>query len=113
MLHRGTITCLTNGTLVVKGGTIEGTEQNAISSEGTVIIGEEDGTIDATTPIIIGKVNAINSIGTLSIYDGIFKGETAAINGTIDAIEQNTRWVDTNEIIGATTYLVKYLEVIT
>ena len=113
VLHRGTITCLTNGTLVVKGGTIEGTEQNAISSEGTVIIGEEDGTIDATTPIIIGKVNAINSIGTLSIYDGIFKGETAAINGTIDAIEQNTRWVDTNEIIGATTYLVKYLEVIT
>ena len=110
VLDRGTITCLTNGTLVVKGGTIEGTKQNAISSEGTVIIGEEDGTIDATTPVIIGKVNAINSIGTLNIYDGIFKGETAAINGTISSIEQNSQWVDTTEIIGSTTYLVKYLE---
>ena len=73
-------------------------------------IGAKDGNINTSSPNIRGETSCIESLGTLNYYDGILKGITGVISGTISDQETNTQIVDTTEVIDGKTYLVEYLE---
>ena len=97
------------GTAIITGGTIIGVNQQAVSNESTLIVGTKDGNINAGTPVIIGNTYGIKNIKTFSFYDGIVKGKTGAIDGTITATEDNSTQVDTEETIDTVLYQVTYL----
>ena len=108
-MERGTIQVV-SGNLIVTGGTIVGTKQQAISNEGTVTIGTKDGSINNSTPILIGEVHGIRSTGTFNFYDGIIKGKTDAIYGNVDDQEANSQIVIGSETIDNATYVTAQLE---
>ena len=109
-MDRATVQCESAGTLKVTGGTIVGNNQHAISSAGTLTIGVKDGNIDATSPILMGKVNGVKTSGTFNFYDGIIKGQTAAINGTVSDQEDNSQITNGTETIDGSTYQTAVLE---
>ena len=76
---------------------------------GTMEIGEEDDTI-TKSPVIIGNTYGIKSSGKLRLYDGIIKGITGTISGTITKQQSNTTRIYGEEIIDGQTYNVEYLE---
>ena len=75
-------------------------------------MGEEDGSIDNTTPVIQGKTNGIESASsvTFNFYDGIVKGVTASISGTVSDTETGASRVDDTETIGSDTYHTTYYQ---
>ena len=109
-MERGTIQCLADGTLIITGGTIIGDKQQAISNEGNLTIGTKDGNINSQTPILIGAINGIRTSGTFNFYDGIIKGKTDAIDGTITEQETNSQVVNGTETISGSTYNTAHLE---
>lgn len=109
-LPRSTVQNLANGTITITGGTIIGQVQNAISNAGTLTIGIKDGDINTTTPIIQGETYCLRNSKTLKIYDGILKGRTSIISGTITEIETNSQWANGTETINEKTYMTQYLE---
>ena len=108
-MERGTVHNV-SGTLIVTGGTIIATKQQAISNEDILIMGVSDGSLDITTPVLQGDVYGIKSTGTFSFYDGIIKGRTDAIVGTINNQEANTEVANGTETISGKTYKTAYLE---
>ena len=108
-IERATVQNLANGTMTITGGTIVGTNQQAVSNSGNLTIGTKDGSIDTTTPIFRGKTYGIKSEGTLNFYDGIAKGITGAISGTINDKETNSQIQNGSEVIGTDTYITGYL----
>ena len=104
----------TNGNLgyvTIKGGTIVGNVQQAISNAGTLKVGiNGDGNINISDPVIMGETYGIVNTGTFKFYDGIIKGITDAISGSITEQELNSQIVDDTEIIDGKTYKVEYLE---
>jgi len=109
-VDRGTVQNLTGGTLVITGGTIVAEVQQAISNEGTMIVGTSDGSISNSSPCFIGETYGIYNAGSFEYYDGVAKGITDAIYGTINVQESNTQVVDTTEVIDGKTYQVEYLK---
>ena len=111
-MQRGTVQNLAGGTIVIKGGTIEGTAGFAVSNYGTLTLGvKSDGNIDILSPEIIGKKTyGLNNAGTFNYYDGIIKGITDAITGSISDQEPNTQLHTGTEQIGGKTYKTVYLE---
>lgn len=111
-MQRGTVQNLAGGTIVIKGGTIEGTAGFAVSNYGTLTLGvKSDGNIDILSPEIIGKKTyGLNNAGTFNYYDGIIKGITDAITGSINDQEPNTQLHTGTEQIGGKTYKTVYLE---
>lgn len=109
-LTRATLHLLAAGSATIKNATIINTDTNAISNEGTLIIGEKDGVIDNTSITIVGKINGIESTGTVNFYDGIIKGISETVLGTIDEIENNSHIVSDTEVIDSDTYKRNYLE---
>ena len=103
-MERGTVHNLAGGTITILGGTIIGVNQQAVSNEGTVTIGAKDGNVSITAPEMRGKVYGIKNAGTLNFYDGIAKGKTDAIVGTISDVETNYQKVDGTEQIDGQTY---------
>ena len=113
--QRAAVQNLRSGTTIITGGTIEATNYYAVKNEaGTLIIGSNDGSIDTSTPVIIGKTNGITSSPNYSIYDGIIKGTTAAVNDVnkITNIESNSEIVTGTESINGVTYKTLYLNAI-
>ena len=110
-LERGTVQNLAIGTILITGGTIEATNQHAVSNEGILIIGEKDGNINITTPILKGHAYGILNTGTVSFYDGIVKGEeiSGACNTTITEIENNSEIEHSLETIGTDVFDTMYL----
>ena len=94
------------GTLIITGGTIEATKQHALTNAATLTIGAKDGNISTTTPVLIGKVDGVNNTGTFKFYDGMIKGKSNAIVGTVSDVETNSQV--TNGIDGdyKTAYLI-------
>ena len=88
-------TCgINGGKNTITGGTIVGINQNAVSNDGGILnIGIKDGIIDNTSPVLEGKVYGVKTTGTFNFYDGIIKGKTDAIDGTISDQEDNTQVV--------------------
>ena len=110
-MERGTVQVI-SGTLIVESGTIIGTMQQAISNEGTVILGVQGGSLDTTSPVLQGAVYGIKSTGTFNFYDGIVKGKTRSINGTVTSQEANTQILEGTETIDGDSYYTKTLELI-
>ena len=110
-MERGTVQVV-SGTLIVESGTIIGTMQQAISNEGTVILGVQGGSLDTTSPVLQGAVYGIKSTGTFNFYDGIVKGKTRSINGTVTSQEANTQILEGTETIDGASYYTKTLELI-
>ena len=111
VLERGAVHNLSGGTVYIKGGTIIGITQQAVTNMGKMIIGDE-GDIDTTSPVIIGNTYGIKSNGTLEIYDGIVKGKEGTISGTITKREPNTKRTTGTEEINGETYQIEYLETV-
>ena len=101
-------TASSTGTVIILEGSVTSTTSHAIVNQANsiLILGDEDGTIDDSTPVIQGKkygiVNMAN--GEFNFYDGIVKGKTDSISGTVTNTETNATRVDSTEIIGSDTY---------
>ena len=109
-MERGTVQCLGPGTLFITSGTIIGENQQAVSNEGILVIGAKDESIDATNPVLIGEVHGLKSTGTVKFYDGIIKGKTGSINGTVTEQEDNSNLINSTEVISGSTYYTSYLQ---
>lgn len=107
-MERGTVQVV-SGSLIITSGTIIGTNQQAVSNEGTVTIGTDDGSVDTTAPVLMGAVYGIKSTGTLNFYDGIIKGRTSAINGTVTDMDSNSTVQNGTETISGKAYQTAYL----
>lgn len=102
---------VTGGTAIIRGGTISSATGPGIVNQasGTLILGEEDGTAGNTTPIIQGHTYGVKTSGSGSsfrFYDGIVKGVTDSISGTVSATETGATRVDTTD----GTYYVTYYQ---
>ena len=110
-LERATVNNVNNGTLVIISGIIECyTNPGVCSNSGRLTIGVSGGSLSTTTPSIQGNTDGIHCKGTFEYYDGIVKGKTQAINGTVTTMETNTQFVDGTETISGDTYYTKHLE---
>ena len=90
------------GAINVTGTTsVTSTENHGIYNEstGTITIGEKDGNVSVETPIITGKTYGIynnNNNGIFNFYDGVIKGETGAIYGSVTEVEPGYKIVTNN-----------------
>ena len=109
-IERAAVQCTKDCTLVVTGGTIIGINSQAISNEGTVTIGTQGGGISTTSPVLQGATYGIKSVGTFNYYDGIIKGTSNPIEGTIDNQEADTHTLSGSEVIDNVTYNTVVLE---
>ena len=110
--QRAAVHNLNNGTLTITGGTITASNYSGIKNDaGTLIIGTNDGTASSTTPSIQGKTYGIESAANFSLYDGIAKGKTAAVNNETKITNIETGYQITNgtETISGATYHTLYL----
>lgn len=73
---------LNNGNTTIIGG-----KTRHIGNGGTLTIGEKGGGVSKLTPQIVGDTYGISNNGTLNFYDGIIKGKTAYISGTVTEVE--------------------------
>ena len=113
LLERATIQNLGAGEVTIEGGTIIGVNQQAISNEGILTIGiKADGNVSPIAPEIRGKTYGIKATAssTIKYYDGIIKGITGLISGTITEQESNTQIVNGTEQIDTLTYQTMHLE---
>ena len=115
--ERATVQNLANGQLVITGGTIISTNQEAVKVEnGSLTIGVEDGVADSSTPILQGATYGVNTAVGISMYDGVLRGKTAAINNTsrITASEASATAIGIDsvatEVIDGVTYKVIYYQ---
>ena len=83
-----------------------------VSNKGILTLGEkQDGNISNTSPIVIGKANyGLKTSGTFNFYDGIIKGISDAISGSIADQEPNTQIINGTETIDGQTYKTVHLE---
>ena len=112
--ERATMHNLKNGTLIVKGGTIVATRQEGIKNDsGSVTIGVAGDGIDSTTPVIQGTTYGITTTPNITMYDGVLRGRTAAINDVlkITAFEVGATPVAGTEVIDGATYQTLHYEI--
>ena len=99
-----------SGSTYITGGVIEAANFSAVFSDsGTLTIGDKDGNISASAPTIRGADYGVKCTATLNIYDGLFKGATGAISGTISDTESGSTQVTGTETIDGVTYQTMYL----
>lgn len=78
--NRGTVQNVA-GTTIITGGHYVSTTGHAISvTGGTLIMGTEDGIYDTTSIVVEGTANGIYTSSNISIFDGMIKGKTEAVN---------------------------------
>lgn len=108
---RATINNLDKGVVTITGGTIIAKNQEAITNvaNSKLTIGVKDGNINTSSPLIVGKRNGIINLATLNYYDGIIKGGTATVSGTVTDIETNCQRIPGTEVIDGDTYQTEYL----
>ena len=110
--ERGTVHNLSGGTMIIKGGTIVSTTQQALYNDsGTLIIGEKDGNINSTSPIFQGVTNGIKSKTNFEFYDGIAKGGQKGIENEskVSQKEDNSVIAHSTETIDGVEYKTAYL----
>lgn len=74
-----------SGSATIKAGTIESTGLNTAADfkgTGTVTLGDNSTGVSSTAPVFKGGTG-LKVSGTLNMYDGIVKGTTTAISGTV------------------------------
>ncbi|MBE6161369.1 MAG: hypothetical protein E7158_04035 [Firmicutes bacterium] len=112
---RSAVHNLNKGTLTITEGTIISTNHAGVNNEsGTLVIGAKDGNISTTSPNIQGKTYGITANSNYSIYDGIIKGQNAAVNNQskIVEIEDNSEITSGSEIIENKNYKTLYLNLL-
>jgi uncharacterized repeat protein (TIGR02543 family) len=57
-----------------------------IENKGTLVLGENNNRVSTTSPEIVGTSYGISNTGTFKFYDGIIKGPSGAINGTVTEV---------------------------
>ena len=113
-----------NGTLTIVDGNEDGTDPTeysmikntvgpAIQNNGTLTIGSDaDSAVYTNSPRIVGGTYAVvnNSSATFKFYDGILKGVTAAVDGTITNTTSISGYTltDGTDVDGGVTYHTKY-----
>ena len=101
----------TDSNTTITGGTIISTGGLGVSDVGTLTIGvKADGNINTSSPVILGETYGVKSLGTFNFYDGVIKGLTDVILGTITDQEPNTQIANGTEIIDNKTYITGHLE---
>ena len=111
VIDRGTIMNVNDTSVVnVTGGTIVATSKIAIVNNGILNLGVGDEIIDTSSPVVIGKTYGIKNNYTFNFYDGIIKGNTDAISGTITNQEIGSQIINGSEVIDGVTYKTIYLE---
>ena len=109
--ERATVQNLNSGTLIITGGTIVSSGFSAVvNASGTCTIGVKDDDLDNTSPVMQGKTYGIDNSSTLKFYNGIAKGMTNAIKGTIADKEDNSAIYIDSETIDGNTYETAYLK---
>ena len=109
--ERGTVQNQGSSTMTITGGTIISTTQQAVNNNGgTLTIGTKDGSISITTPDLRGATYGVTNTGTFKYYDGVIKGITNSISGSVSEIETNSTRVDTTEVISGNVYHKTYLD---
>ena len=101
-----------SGTMRILDCKIEGKNYDGVKNSSTLIIGTtNDGNMDVTNPVIIGKRYGINAVANFSFYDGIFKGQTDAIDNDAKAnVLEPGYWIEeSTETIGSDIYKTAYL----
>ena len=107
---RATVQNLNNGTMTITGGTIISINQEAVKNAGgKLTIGSKDGIVDQTTPILRGATYGVTNSSVFNFYDGVLKGKTGAISGSVSDREENTTITNTTETIDGNNYHIAYL----
>ena len=105
-----------SGTVNILGGTIISKKNSAVKNNGTMTIGTDDGVIDTTSPVIQGYNYGLEIVSgyTVTIYDGIFKGNATTNNKAISdetaTVIGNTEITHSTETIDSVLYDVAILE---
>ena len=109
---RGTIqTVSSSANTIITGGTIVATDGIGVVTYGPVTLGvKNDGLVSTTSPVIKAETYGINCTNTINFYDGIVKGKSGAIDGTISDCEPGYVEVDGTESIDGETYYTAYLD---
>lgn len=113
--QRGAVQNVSGATVEITGGTITSKSTNsaagAVQNAGTLIVGNKDGIVDSTTPVLIGDKYGVNNSGTFKFYDGILKGISNAVQGSVTEYEDNSIVINGTEIIGSNTYITRTQEI--
>lgn len=113
--ERATLQNNTNGgEIYVEGGTIVSANYQGIYNKaGSLTIGVLDGTINSRMPVIQGATYGIMTTPNITMYDGILRGRTAAINDAskITTIEVGATPVAGTEVIDGATYQTLHYEI--
>ena len=73
-----------SGTATIKTGSVTSDTTCGIYNTKILTLGEKDSNAPSiTNPEIVGKTYGVKSTKTFNFYDGIIKGETSAISGTV------------------------------
>ena len=109
--QRGAVQNISGATVEITGGTITSKSNNsasgAVQNAGTLTLGSKDDIINSTSPVLIGKTYGVNNSGTFNFYDGIIKGATNSLNGSIASREDGASDLDSTEVIDGLTYYTK------
>ena len=114
--NNGTLTIIDSdedGTSTQNYGIVENKVGPAIQNNGTLTIGSDaDSAVYTNSPRIVGGTYAVvnSSSATFKFYDGILKGVTAAVDGTITNTTSISGYTltDGTEVDGGVTYHTKY-----
>ena len=89
--RRSTSYGITDGTTNVKitGGTVTGKTYGIYNEKGILTLGENDEIVSKEVPEVTGGTYGVNNGSTFNFYDGIIKGNTNAIYGTVESIADN------------------------
>lgn len=98
------------GSVTIKSATIISNNQQGISNANTLVIGQKDNNYDISNIVIKGKTYGITTTTNISVYDGIIKGVTAAIDNEarITDIEDSSTKTNNTEDIDEITYKVLF-----
>ena len=103
-MKRGTVQTLNSGTTTIKGGTIinnRASSSYAVAIQlGTVTIGTKDGIYDIDNLVIQGETNGIYADVDYSLYDGLVKGKTAAVNNENNITSEEDNMTRVNDEVG-------------
>ena len=109
--ERAAVQNLNNGTTTILSGTITstGTVGAVYNEKGTLIIGTKDGNYDSSSPLLQGLYGIkTNTNGQNKIYDGIFKGTTAAVENESLIVDIEDDSVKVNDV--EDNYKILYYE---
>ena len=109
-VDRGAVHNTKGGTLYITGGTFISNNFHGVVNDlsSTLIVGTKDGNINASTPTFRGKLYGINNTATFNFYDGIFKGISGGISGSV--ADTDGTITTGSEQIGSDVYITSYLE---